>query len=337
MSIKVVMTARVLSKREIEAYRNELGVEFGTIPCKTEDELIEATRDADAIITLMQPFSRRVIEKLDKCRLIFNAGTGFDTINIDAATQHGICISYPGDYCMEEVSDHAMALLMASARKITRLDRAVRENKWNSFEKREFRNVILPQTFPIRGSTLGLIGLGRIGKLVAVKAMGYGLKVLAHDPGITEEVFKEMGVECCELAAMLPRCDFVSIQASFNPASKKLIGMEQFRAMKDTAYLINVGRGDFIDQDALCRALAEQEIAGAALDVVAEEPAGIGADHPLLQFDNVIITAHSAYYSEESSRRYKQRIYDAVTSIAHNSWPEWIINPDFKAHRLAGE
>ncbi len=333
MSIKVVMTARVLSKREIEAYRNELGVDFQTVPCKTEDELIEATHDADAIITLMQPFSRRVIEKLEKCRLIFNAGTGFDTIDIEAATERGICISYPGDYCMEEVSDHAMALLMTSARKITRLDRAVRENKWNSFEKREFRNVILPQTFPIRGSTLGLIGMGRIGKLVAVKAMGYGLKVLACDPGVPEQVFKEMGVESCTLDEMLPRCDFISIQASFNPSSKKLIGMREFRAMKNTAYFINVARGAFVDQDALCKALEEGEIAGAGLDVVAEEPAGIGADHPLLQFDNVIITAHSAYYSEESSVKYKQRIYEAVESIVHDTWPEWVINPDFKEHR----
>lgn len=333
MSIKVVMTARVLSRKEIEAYRNELGVEFETAPCKTEDELIATTRDADAIITLMQPFSRRVIEHLESCRLIFNAGTGFDTIDVQAATEHGICISYPGDYCMEEVSDHAMALLLASARKITRLDRAVRENKWNSFEKREFRNVILPSTYPVRGSTLGLIGFGRIGRLVASKAMGYGLEVIAYDPGVPEHVFTEMGVESSTLTDMLPRCDFISIQASFSPSSKQLLGMGEFRIMKNTAYLINVARGAFLDQDALCQALAEKEIAGAALDVVAEEPNGIGADHPLLQFDNVIVTAHSAYYSEESSRKYKQRIYDAVASIANNTWPEWCINPEFKTHR----
>ncbi len=333
MSAKVVMTARVLSRREIESYKNDLGVEFETVSCTTEDELIEATRDADAIITLMQPFSRRVIEKLDKCRLIFNAGTGFDTIDIKAATEKGICISYPGDYCMEEVSDHAMALLFASARKITRLDRAVRENKWNSFEKREFRNVILPPTFPIRGRTLGLIGFGRIGRLVAAKALGYGLKVIACDPGVADEVFKDMGVTRATLEDMLPLCDFISIQASYNPESRKLIGMREFRSMKNTAYLINVARGAFVDQGALCTALAEGLIAGAALDVVAEEPAGIGADHPLLKFDNVIITAHSAYYSEESSVKYKQRIYEAVASTVHNTWPEWIINPDFKSRR----
>ncbi len=330
MSFKVVMTARVLPRREIELYQTNLGVDFHTVPCNTEDEVITATRDADAIITLLQPYSRRVIEKLEKCKLIFNAGTGFDTIDVEAATEHGICVSHPGDYCMEEVSDHAIALLFALARKITRLDRAVREGKWDAFEKREIRGKILPPVFQVRGQTLGLIGLGRIGRMIADKAKGFGLRVIAFDPYVSQEVFKQMNVEPVTLEHLLETSDFVSIQASFSPGARHMLGIEQFRKMKPTAYVINVGRGAFIDQPALYDALSSGYIAGVGLDVTEEEPAGIGAEHPLLTLDNVIITAHSAYYSEQSWDKYKQRIYEAVASIVNGQWPEWVINPEVK-------
>ncbi len=329
MSFKVVMTARVLPHREIESYQN-LGVDFQAVPCNTEDEVIAATRDADAIITLMQPFSRRVIENLENCKLIFNAGTGFDTIDVQAATEHGICVASPGDYCVEEVSDHAMALLLACARKITRLDRAVRAGKWSAFEKREIRGKILPPMFHLRGQTLGLIGLGRIGGTIAGKAKGFGLKVVAFDPYLPPEVFKQMDVESVTFDHLLETSDFVLIQASFSPQAKHMIGMEQLRKMKPTAYIINTARGSFVDEEALCTALSQGYIAGAALDVVEAEPEGIYPEHPLLTLDNVIITAHSAYYSEQSWAKYKQRIYEAVASIVNGKWPDWLINPEVK-------
>ena len=130
----------------------------------------------------MQPYSRRVIENLQNCKLIFNAGTGFSTIDLKAATEFGICVTYPGDYCTEEVSEHAMALLLACARKIIRIDRAVKEGKWGSFEKREIRGKILPPIFRIKGQTLGIIGLGRSGRATVPKAKGFGMKVIAFDP-----------------------------------------------------------------------------------------------------------------------------------------------------------
>jgi len=330
MSFKVVMTARVLPRREIELYQTNLGVDFQTVPCYTEDEVIAATRDADAVITLMQPYSRRVIKNLQNCKLLFNAGTGFDTIDVQAATEHGICVAYPGDYCVEEVSDHAIALLFALARKITRLDRAVREGKWSAFEKREIRGKILPPIFQLRGQTLGLIGCGRIGRTIADKAKSFGLKVIAFDPYLPPEVFKQMAVASVTLEHLLETSDFISIQATFSPETKHMLGMEQFRKMKPTAYIINIGRGAFIDQAALYTALSNGYIAGAALDVVEEEPAGIGSEHPLLTLDNVIITAHSAYYSEQSAAKYRQRIYEAVASIVNGKWPEWLVNPEVK-------
>ena len=330
MSFKVVMTSRVLPRQDIEKYQKNLGVDFQTIPCDTEDEIITAAQDADAIITLMQPFSRRVIERLNNCKLIFNAGTGFDTIDVQVATEHGICVAFPYDYCVEEVSDHAMALLLDCARKITRLDRAVRSGKWSSFEKREIRGKVLPPIFHLRGQTLGLIGFGRISRAIVPKAKGFRLKVIAFDPYIPPNIFKEMDAEPVTLEYLLETSDFVLIQAAFSPEAKHMIGMEQFRKMKPTAYIINTARGSFIDENTLYTALSEGYISGAGLDVVEGEPKGICPEHPLLTLDNVIITAHSAYYSEQSAAKYNQRIYEAVASIVNGQWPDWLINPEVK-------
>jgi len=312
MSFKVVMTARVLARRDIEAYQKNLGVDFQTVPCQTEDEIMAAAQDADAVITLMQPFSRKVIEGLSRCKLIFNAGTGFDTIDVP------------------EVSDHAMALLLACARKITRLDRAVRAGKWNSFEKREIRGKVVPPVFQLRGQTLGLIGFGKISQAIVPKAKGFRLRVIAFDPYLPPDVFEQMEVESVTFDHLLETSDFVVIQAAYSPEAKHMIGMEQFRKMKPTAYIINAARGSFIDEAALYTALSEGYIAGAGLDVVEAESEGICPEHPLLTLDNVIITAHSAYYSEQSAARYKQRTYDAVASVVNGKWPDWLINPEVK-------
>lgn len=330
MSFKVVMTARVLARRDIEAYQRDLGVDFLTVPCQTEDEIIAAAQDADVVITVMQPFSRRVIEGLGSCKMIFNAGIGLDTIDVAVATESGICVASPVHYCVEEVSDHAMALLLACARKITRLDRAVRAGKWNSFEKREIRGKVLPPVFQLRGQTLGLIGFGEIGRAVVPKAKGFGLRVIAFDPYLPPDVFEQAEVESVTLDQLLETADFVLIQASYSPQARHMIGMEQFRKMKPTAYIINTARGSFIDEAALYTALSEGYISGAGLDVVEAGPEGICPEHPLLTLDNVIITAHSAYYSEQSTAKYKQRIYEAVTNIINGKWPDWLINPEVK-------
>jgi len=327
---KVVMTARVLSRRDIEQYQTNLGIDFQTIPSNTEDEIIAAARDADAVITLMQPYSRRVIENLPKCKLILNAGTGFNTIDVQSATERGICVAYPGEYCTEEVAEHAIALLLACARKVTRLDRAVREGKWSTFEKREIRGKILPPTFRVKGQTLGLIGLGRIGRAIAPRAKGIGLKVIAIDPGIPREVFEQLGAVPSTLEHLIEASDFIIIAASYSPEAKNMFGIGQFKKMKPTAYLINVSRGAFIDEGALNTALSEGYIAGAALDVVDAEPECMPPNHPLLSLENVIVTAHSAYYSEQSATTYKQRIYEAVANVVLGKYPDWLINPEVK-------
>ncbi len=327
---KVVMTARVLSRRDMEFYQTRLGIDFQSIPCNTEDEIIAAARDADAVITLMQPYSRRVIENLGKCKLIFNAGTGFDTIDVQAATDKGICVANPGEYCTEEVAEHAIALLLACVRKITRLDKAVRAGKWSTFEKREIRGQILPPIFQWKGQTLGLIGLGRIGRAIVPLAKGVGLTVIAYDPTHPQIIFDKASVAPVTLDYMLEKSDFVIIAASFSAGAKHMMGIEQFQKMKPTAYLINIARGSFVDEKTLYTALSEGYIGGAALDVVDAEPECMLLDHPLLTLDNVIVTAHSAYYSEQSAVTYKQRIYEAVANVVNGKYPEWLINPEVK-------
>lgn len=332
MSFKVVMTARVLSQRDLEPYQ-KLGIEVATTPCQTEAEIIAAAKDADAVITLMQPYSRRVIESLKNLKLIYNAGTGFDTIDVAAATERGICVAYPGDYCYQEVAEHTMALLLACARKITRLDRAVREGKWSTFEKREIRGKILPPIFQLQGQTLGLIGMGRIGQAVVPKSKGFGMKVIAHDPYLAPEVFGRLGVESVSFEHLLKNSDFVSIHSNLTPRSVHVLGLEQFKQMKPTAYLVNVSRGAFIDEAALHTALGTGLIAGAGIDVVEAEPEAMPPDHPLLKLDNTIVTAHSAYYSENSSAKYKERVFEAISAVARGKWPEWIVNPEVKKAR----
>jgi D-3-phosphoglycerate dehydrogenase len=328
MSFKVVMVVPdPLIPHSEEDYRR-IGAEFVSQPCETEDEIIAAAHDADFVITFRKPFTRKVIEKLDKCKMIFNVGTGYEAIDIAAATEHGICVTYPGGYCTDEVAEHAMALILACARKVTRLDRAVRGGKWESYARREIRFQILPPMFPLKGQTLGLIGFGRISRSLVPRARGFELRVIAFDPYIPPGIFEDFDVEAVALDYLLENSDFVSLHAAFTPEARHMLGMEQFRRMKPTAYLINCARGEFIDEQALYTALAQGYIAGAALDVL--QAGRIGPDHPLLQLENVIITPHTAWYSEQSVDKSRRRPYEEIVRMINGEWPRWLINPEVK-------
>src|SRR4030042_3882283 len=280
-----------------KAYK-EKGIDFVKVIYKTDEEVIAATSDADAVITGAR--SRNVIEKLSKCKLIHSSAIGYDAIDVKAATEPGICVSTPADYCLEEVSDHAMALLLSCARKITRQDNAVRAGKWDSVGKPEFRTKIWPPMFRLKGQTLGLIGFGRIPRTLVPKAKGFGLRVIAYDPYVTGDIAAELGVELVDLDHLLRESDYVSVHTALTPETKHILGLEQFKNMKPTAYLINATRGPLIDETSLYIALSEGYIAGAGLDVTDTEPPSL--NNPLFKLDNVIFTAHSAHYSESSGQ-----------------------------------
>ena len=328
MSFKVVMVvSNPMLPHSEEDYR-KIDAKFVTQPCQTEDDIIAAAQDADFVITFKRPFTRKVIEKLNRCKMIYNIGTGYEAIDLVAATEHGICVSYPDGYCSEEVAEHTVALILACARKLLRLDGAVRAGKWDSYEKREIRFKILPPMFPLKGQTLGLIGFGRISRRLVPKAKGLELRVIAFDPYVPASVFEELAVESVTFDYLLENSDFVSIHAAFTPEACHMLGIKQFKKMKPTAYLINCARGDFIDEKALHAALTQGYIAGAALDVLQAE--SVGLDHPLLKLENVIITPHAAYYSEQSIIKLRRRPYEEVARVINGEWPQWLINTEVK-------
>lgn len=328
MTVKVVMVVPHPLIPHDEADYRKIGAEFIKKPCQTKKDIVNAAREADFIITFDKPFTREVIGQLERCQLIYNIGTGYETIDLEAATEHGICVSYPDAYCSEEVAEHAMALILACARKLVRLDRAVREGKWESYEKREIRFNILPPMLPVKGKTLGIIGLGRIGRRLVPKAKGFDIRVLAYDPYIPASVFQECGAEAVALDYLVENSDFISVHAASTPETRHMLGAEQFRKMKPTAYVINCARGEFIDEKALHDAITQKEIAGAALDVVQGEVMPL--DHPMLRLDNVIITPHTAYYSEESMARMKRRPFEEIERMVRGEWPQWLINTGVK-------
>lgn len=328
MTVKVVMVVPHPLIPHDEADYRKIGAEFITKPCQTEEDIIDAAGEADFILTFNKPFTREVIGQLERCRMIYNIGTGYETIDLEAATEHGICVSYPDAYCSEEVAEHAMALILACARKLVRLDRAVREGKWESYEKREIRLNILPPVLPVRGQTLGIIGLGRIGRKLVPKAKGFDMRVIAYDPYISASVFKECGAEAVALDYLIENSDFISVHAAFTPDARHMLGAEQFKKMKPTAYVINCARGEFIDEAALYDAITRGEVAGAALDVIQGEVMPL--NHSMLKLEKVIITPHTAYYSEEALDRLRRRPFEEVARMVNGEWPQWLINTEVK-------
>jgi D-3-phosphoglycerate dehydrogenase len=328
MPFKVVMTLHHLAGNEEEC--RKIGGELITIPCYTEDEVIAATHDADAVMTGVEcpvSYTRKVISQLKNCRIIHNISTGYERIDIPAATDYGICVSYPADYCSEEVAEHSVALLLACARRILRLDKAVRDGHWGFSARHEMTEIWMPM-FRLTEQTLGIIGFGRTGRLVVPKAKGFGLRVIACDPLVPSNVFKESGVESVTLDYLLRESDYVSINAALTPESRHLLGIEQFKKMKPTAYFINCSRAELTDEEALYTALTNGYIAGAGLDLVSKEV--FNAGHPLLKLDNVTFTGHSAWYSERSIAEIRRRAYENIGRVFRGEWPTWFLNPEVK-------
>lgn len=299
---------------------SELDVEIVKAQCKTEEEVIEACRDADGMINQYAPITRKVIENLTQCKVIARYGVGVNTIDVDAATEHGIVVGNVTDYSIDEVSDHAFALLLALARKVVKLNAEVKAGVWDF-------NIGKP-AFRLRGRTLGLIGLGRIPQALAKKAQAFGIKVVAYDPFMPAEAAKELEVELLSLNEVCEVSDFVSVHAPLMETTKGMISDEQFLKMKKEAFIINTARGPVIDESALIRALEAGQIAGAGLDVAEVEP--MLRDNPLLEMENVIITPHIAWYSEESELELKRKTARNVVDVLSGFYPDYLFNRDVK-------
>jgi D-3-phosphoglycerate dehydrogenase len=272
------------------------GLALTAAQSKTEDEVIDVARDAHAIIAQYATVGARAIGALTRCEVIARYGTGVDIVDVDAASRHGILVTnVPSDWCENEVADHAMALLLAVARKIPAYDQACRTGTWQW------------QTgYPIhrlRGSVLGLLSFGAIAQAVAARGAGFGMRVIAHDPYLPEPQIAARGATPASFEELLEQSDYLVIQAPLTKETHHLFGEAELRRMKPTAFLINTARGPIVSDEALYRSLREGWIAGAALDDIEEEPAkqrDWKPVNPLLALPNVVVTPHAAYYSEEA-------------------------------------
>lgn len=253
------------------------------------EEVIALARNVDALMTDYFVVDRSVVESLDRCRVICRYGIGLDKVDIPAATRAGIVVTRVPEYCIGELADHTIALLLAVARRIVRYDNAVHAGSWNWFS---------PGVRRLAGATLGIIGIGRVGTAVAARAKPMGLHIIAHDPNQSDEQIRTRGVEPATMERLLRESDIICLHAPLSAATRSLIGRAQIAAMKTGAMLINTARGGLIDQNALVEALRSGKLAGAGLDVLAPEPPVAG--DPILSLDNVVITPHSGHFSEES-------------------------------------
>ncbi|MFQ5894769.1 MAG: C-terminal binding protein [Nitrospinota bacterium] len=279
--------------------------------------LLALCKEADAVLLGAAPrFTREVVEGLSRCRIIARYGIGVDNVDLEAAAARGIWATNVPDYCVEEVSDHAISLLLHFARKLGPAAAAVREGGWGIGELRPIA--------ALRGQTLGLVGLGRIGRAVARKARAFGLRVLAHDPYLPAEAFRRARAEGVSLDALLGESHFVSIHAPLTPETRHIIGAAELQKMKPGAVLINVARGGLVDESALLAALGEGRLRGAGLDVVEEEPPP--PDHPLRRMPHVLLTPHSAWYSERAEREMRLKAAREVARVLRGRAPRNPVN-----------
>ncbi len=269
------------------------------------DDILSVAKDADAILVTYAKLTRQILTQLTRCKAIGRFGLGVDNIDLIAAKEKDIAINYVPDYCIREVSDHAIALLLALIRKIPFSNMLVQGGRWE-----------MPAVVPIHrieGTVLGLVGFGNIPRLVAPKAKAFGMKVIAFDPYAKPELFKSAGVESVDFDTLLARSDYVSVHAPLTPQTRELMNAAAFAKMKKGAYIVNTARGPLIDEAALVAAIDGGQIGGAGLDVVATEP--LAKDSPLLGRDNVIISPHTAFYSIEALEELQTKCASDVARV----------------------
>ncbi len=290
----------------------------------TEDELLAQAGDADVILGGGRLFSRRVIEKLTKCRALITYSVGFDGIDVDAATEAGILVvnNPAAEWCVDEVANHAIVLLLDCAKRVSAMNDLTKRGRWMDTRQ------VLAGAPPVHGETLGLIGCGGIGRAVAEKAHAFHLTTIGYDPYPNQAAVKKAGIKLMSMNEVLTQSDYVSLHTPLSAETRHLMGEAQFRLMKPTAYFINTARGPVVDEPALIRALQEKRIAGAGLDVFEKEPAD--PDNPLLKMDNVVVTPHSASFSIAAVAIQAVNPSQEAARVLNGKWPHNPVNPSVK-------
>ena len=329
MSEKQVYVIQGHSERDYTDCRNALA----NVPAHLETlsfirdaaEVIERTHDADGLIVSSSPITREVMSALKNLKVVVRTGVGYDVIDVPAATELGVIVVNIPDLWIREVANHALTLLLAWNRKLIILNNEVKTGVWQS-------RVPGPMTGSLHGETVGIVGLGNIGSAFAKRVAALETHVIACDPYVDDARFTALGVERVSLEQLAARADYVSVHTLLNAETHHLINAAFLRRMKPTACLINTSRGPVVDEQALLRALQEQWIAGAALDVREQEPPA--TDSPLARMDNVILTPHAAYFSSPAVARVPQRCGEEAARVLTGQRPLHVVNPEvYKALR----
>ena len=284
--------------------------------CATPEQVVEMCRDAQGLLNTYLPLPATTLRSLTDCRAIARFGIGVDTVDLAVADELGITVTNVPDYCTGEVATHALALLLTVHRRVAQQDRNVRRGGWDAFAGGRIAR--------LEGSRLGLVGAGRIPRAMAERAGGFGLRVAAYDPYVPADAWPA-GIACeTSLKQLASESDFLSVHAPATAETRHLVDEPLLRLMPGHAVLINTARGALVDTTALTRALREGWIAGAGLDVLEHEP--LEAGHDLRELDNVVITPHAAYYSEESLRELQRKAAEQLRSALAGQRPRYLVN-----------
>jgi len=293
--------------------------EIVSVAVSSEGEIIEAAKDATVILNDHSPVTAAMVDQLTNCKLIIRYGHGYDTVDVDACTQSGIIVTNIAGSTSEEVSNHALSLLMACARELKRLDLATTSGRWGEVYSRSILNRIY-------GETVGIVGFGWIGRAMARKCKALGMNVLVNDPYVGEHLAVEYAVEFVSKSELLSRADYVTLHVPHLDGTHHYIDESALSQMKPSAYLINTARGPVVHEEALVSALQQNKIAGAGIDVYEQEP--LSPDNPILRMKNVICTPHVAGSSDIGWQTIRRRAGEEAARVLRGERPNVVVNPE---------
>lgn len=296
------------------------GASWEVHQCRTPEQVLQVAHDAVVVViqSVRPLLNRHVIERLPNTRCLIRAGAGYDCIDVAAATEHGMMVCNTPSYCVDEVSDHAIALLLDCLRHVSRLDRAMHRGEQPRQEPGRIRRM--------RGATLGIIGLGPIGRRVAESVRGWEMEILAYDPYVSQERADTVGAQMVTLDALLDRSDFITIHCPLTPQTHHMLDEAAFAKIKPGCILVNDSRGSIVEEAALIRALESGRVWAAGLDVTEIEP--LPPDSPLRSMENVVLTPHVAAYSPDSRADLYELICEVSIDVVQGRIPRFVVNRD---------
>jgi phosphoglycerate dehydrogenase-like enzyme len=316
---KVLITAAILNDKDAPYLRllRQAGLEI-VYPNPWNGQLREAP-GVKAVIAGSEPYTQKALACGDELRVIARVGVGYDAVDTAAATAQGIAVTITPGANHDAVAEHTFALLLAAAKNVALSDRRMRAGKWHR-----------DTSVPLRGRTMGIIGLGRIGKAVALRAGAFQMRAVAYELFPDQKFVQNNGITLLPLEKLLSEADFVSLHAPLEPATRHLINRQTLALMRPTAVLVNTARGGLVCEPDLVEALSSKRLAAAALDVYEEEP--LPENHPFLTLENVVVTPHTAGTDGQSRMDMAIMAAESVVKLSRNEWPaEQIANPDVRS------